>query len=77
MGGAYSIIRNLLSEKKEGILEDALKKLFAASSIPTGGLLMLCAYNSSLLQHLNDRGIYLTAAGISLLYVSINELRKS
>lgn len=55
-------------------LEDVIAKLLAGSAIPTGFYLMACAFNTSLIAKLSDLGLYLAAAGLALLYVSIKEL---
>ena len=57
-------------------LEKVVVKLLAASSIPTGVLLLGCAFNASWIAKLNDLGIYLAAAAVALLFVSLKELIK-
>jgi len=74
-GAAYAFLKNR-SPANSLVLEEVIKKLLAASSIPTGILIILCAFIPSWLPRLNDLGIYLTASGVALLYVSINELSK-
>ena len=47
-----------------------LAQLFSASAIPVGIWLIVCAFQPALVQLLPDIGLYLAAAGLSLLYVS-------
>lgn len=53
-----------------------VSKLLAASSLPTGVLLLASAFDKSLLVHVSDSGIYVAAAGVALLFVGIKELFK-
>jgi hypothetical protein len=57
-------------------LEKVMAKLLAASSIPTGLLILASAFHTEWLSKLSDLGIYLAAAGVALLYVSVKELIK-
>ena len=57
-------------------LEGILGKLLAASAVPTGILLLGCAFNTDWISKFSDLGLYLLAAGVALLYVSIKELLK-
>lgn len=63
--------------KKQSInLEILLPKAIAASSIPTGLLLLVCAFNPGLLQNLAGLNIYIAASGLALLYLSYEVLSK-
>lgn len=75
LGALYCLIRNRSNPAKR-TLEEVLLKLLSASTIPTGLLLLACAFDNSLLKHVSDFGIYVAAAGIALLFVSIKELLK-
>jgi hypothetical protein len=55
-------------------LEGVVGKLLAASAVPTGIVLVGCAFDSSLITKLSDLGLYLLAAAVALLYVSLKEL---
>ena len=57
-------------------LEVVVTKLLAASLIPTGVMLLLCAFDTSLLASVEDVGLYIAAAGIMLLVVAIKTLSK-
>jgi len=57
-------------------LEVVLSKLLSASLIPTGVMLLLCAFDTSLLSSVEDVGLYIAAAGIMLLVVAIRTLSK-
>jgi hypothetical protein len=57
-------------------LEGVVGKLLAASALPTGILLLGCAFNTNWISKLSDLGIYLLAAAVALLYVSLKELLK-
>jgi len=74
-GAAYSVIH-----QKRGAtsisLERVIVSLVSASSIPAGLLLLACAFDNDLISSLHDVGLYLAAAGIALLFVSIKELFK-
>jgi hypothetical protein len=72
LGGVVALIRH----RARPPLEAVLGSLLAASSIPPGLLLLGCGFNSDLIKHLNDLGLYLAAAGVALLYISIKELAK-
>ena len=45
--------------------------MFSGSSIPTGVLLILCAFDSALLTKLSEIGIYLAVIGIALIFISV------
>ena len=57
-------------------LEGVVGKLLAASALPTGILLLGCAFKTDWISRLGDLGIYLLAAAVALLYVSLKELLK-
>ena len=57
-------------------LEAVVSKLLAGSTVPTGLFLLACAFNPALVSRLSEVGLYLAAAAIALLYVSIAELAK-
>jgi len=70
---AVAVLRG--PQKPGGLrLEDVIAKLLAGSSIPTGLYLMACAFDTSLVAMLTELGLYLAAAGLALLYVSVKEL---
>lgn len=55
-------------------LDVLLPKLLAGSAVPTGFFLLICAFEPTLVNKLTDLSLYLAAAGIALLYVSIKEI---
>jgi len=55
-------------------LDKLIAKLLAGSAIPTGLFLIVCAFDTSLISKLTDLSLYLAAAGLALLYVSIKEI---
>jgi hypothetical protein len=57
-------------------LDVVVGKLLSASLIPTGVMLVVCAFNTSLLASIADVGLYVAAAGIALLVVAAKGLRK-
>lgn len=73
VGGIVAVIRYRTSLT----LEAVLASLLAASSVPSAVVLLWCAFDSSQINQLNDLGLYLAAAGVALLYVSVKELVRS
>jgi hypothetical protein len=55
-------------------LDGLLSRVLAGSSIPTGVLLVICAFDNALLVQANEIGLYIAAAGLMLIYLSIQEL---
>jgi hypothetical protein len=72
-GAAYCLIKHRNNPSKR-TLQSVILKLLAASTVPTGFLLLACAFNTSLLQRVSDVGIYVAAAGVTLLFVSVQEM---
>jgi hypothetical protein len=74
-GAIYCLIRHRANPSGR-TLESVVLKLLAASTIPTGILLLACAFDTSLLRHVSDVGIYVAAAGVALLFVGVKEILK-
>jgi hypothetical protein len=55
-------------------LDKLISKLLAGSAIPTGVFLIICAFKTDLMAKLTDLSLYLAAAGLALLYVSVKEI---
>jgi hypothetical protein len=55
-------------------LDKLLSKLLAGSAIPTSIFLVVCAFDTTLITKLSDLSLYLAAAGVALLYVSVKEI---
>jgi len=70
LGAGVALIR----ERGKPDLVDLISKLLAASAIPTSMYLLASAFNPAWVQKLSDVGLYLAAAGLALLYVSLKEL---
>lgn len=75
LGAMYCLFKHRANPSNR-TLEAVVLKLLAASTMPTGMLLLASAFDTSLLMHVSDVGIYVAAAGISLLFVGIKELLK-
>jgi hypothetical protein len=56
---------------KTNHLDDLLMRMLSASAIPTGLLLLLCAFDTTLLQKIEGLNIYIALAGLALIYVSL------
>lgn len=67
------IIKNLVT-KQQNKLEDILVKVFAGSAIPTGILLLFCAFKPALISHLKNLNIHIAVAGLALIYISCSSL---
>jgi hypothetical protein len=76
VGGAAFFLLKHRSNPRGRTLEATLAKLLAASAVPTGIWLLGCAFDASLLAAVQDAGLYMAAAGISLLFVALKELLK-
>ena len=70
----FAVLGVLLALIRRLPLDGVVGKLLAASALPTGLLLLGCAFNTAWIAKLSDLGIYLLAAGVALLYVSVKEL---
>lgn len=55
-------------------LDVLLTRVFAASAIPTGIVLLLCAFEPTLIIRLGGLNIHIAVAGMALLYVSFKSL---
>lgn len=73
---ACAVLGVLIGLWKRASLEGIIGKLLAASALPTGILLLACAFHTGWISKLSDLGIYLLAAAVALLYVSLKELLK-
>lgn len=51
-------------------LDDLIIRALSASMIPTGVLLIACAFDPSLLSSLTGLNIYIAVAGLTLLFVA-------
>ena len=51
-------------------LDKILAKALAGSALPTGIVLLICAFQPELVKELTDLHIHLAAAGLALLYIS-------
>ena len=52
-------------------LENLVVGAFVASAIPTGLILLACAFDPSLLQRMSGLNVHIAIAGLVLLYVSL------
>ncbi len=68
------ILIRLLVKREEVKLEKLLTGAFSGSTIPTGLALLLCAFDPSLIQHLEGLHIYIAVAGLALIFVAIKSL---
>jgi hypothetical protein len=57
-------------------VEVVVTKLLAASLIPTGVVLVVCAFDTSLLARIPSLELYMAAAGITLLVLALKGLLK-
>jgi hypothetical protein len=71
---AVSLARTLWFGHPSLRLESLVSQALAGSSIPPALYLVACAFKPSLLNDIGDAGIYLLAASIALLYISLREL---
>jgi len=55
-------------------LADLVNRSLAASMIPVGITLLVCAFEPGILSQLDGFGIYIAVAGLVLIYISINHL---
>ena len=51
-------------------LDDLIRRALSASAIPTGIILIACAFDPSLLGSLTGLNIYIAIAGMTLLFVA-------
>ncbi len=59
------------AHKQPSDLKDMLGKALAASTIPTGVLLLVCAFTPSLLQNLNELNyFYIAVGGLVMLFLA-------
>lgn len=65
-----TIIVNFIG-KKENRLDDLLVRGLSGSAIPTGIVLLFCAFKPSLIESLQGLNVHIAAAGMVLLFVSI------
>jgi hypothetical protein len=72
LGALYAALR----DGKALTLQTVVVKALTASSLPTGIFLICAAFNPTLGAKLSDLGLYLLAAAIALIYVSLKELFK-
>jgi len=72
--GALTFLVAQLLRRKQPHLEKILVKAFAASTIPTGFLLLVSGFQPNLLTQIADLSLYAAIAGIALLYISFKEL---
>lgn len=75
---AWLVPAHLASRRKVSVrelpLDGLLLRVFAGSSIPTGVLLIICAFDSGVLATANSIGVYIAAAGLTLIYLSVREV---
>ena len=68
---AFCVVFILKKSKKQEIhLDDLFMRTFCASAIPTGILLLACAFYPELLTKLTGLNVHIAVAGLALLYVS-------
>ena len=58
-------------------LDDLLLRMLAASAMPTGFLLLVCAFDPLLISEFDGLNIHIAAAGLALLYISYEALFSS
>ena len=60
--------------KRPNVLHRILGQVFAASAIPTGLVLVACAFDIKLIAQLTGLNVHIAAAGLSLLYLAFIKL---
>jgi hypothetical protein len=58
-------------KKVGGDLQILVQKTLAAAAIPSGFALIICAFETSLIQKIYNAEVYLLVSGIAVLYVSL------
>jgi len=56
-------------------LSDLISLSLTASTMPTGGLLVLCAFDTSLIKEFEGLGVFLAIAGLTLLYSIVSRIK--
>lgn len=70
-------IRSYYFSEYEVDLENLIGNSLASATIPTGLALIMCAFDSSLVNLLQGLHIHLSVAGAALMYVSIRAIAKT
>lgn len=55
-------------------LYDLLVRSLAASTLPTGIVLILCAFELELIDRLEGLNVHIAAAGLALIYIAFNTM---
>lgn len=76
LGFISSEILNLITQKKSH-LEEALGATLTAVKIPSGIAIILVAIDPTLLQYLSNASLYLTLAGLSLIWQAYSAIKDS
>ena len=71
LGGAVWYTSTCLITKITLVLEDLLSKTFSAAALPLGVILIIAAFDNSLLVSLQGFSIHIAVAGLAVLYISI------
>lgn len=73
LAGPAMLLKNRY--KKQPIaLDDVFLGVSAASAIPTGLVLLYCAFNPAVIPTLRGLNVHIAAAGLALLFISIRKL---
>lgn len=75
VGFTFGWFRAHGAQPKKG-LDWIVPKAFAASAIPTGVLLLVCAFKPAVIAQLTGLNIYIAAAGLVLIYISWTTVRE-
>ena len=68
-----AIITNSIRQKPNK-LETILMRVFAGSAIPTGIVLLFCAFKPAIIAQLEGLNVHISVAGLALLYLSFKSL---
>jgi hypothetical protein len=63
-------------KKRKNQLGDLMVVGFGGSTLPTGIVLVWCGFSPSGMSKLVDVGVYVSIAGLALLFVAISQLRE-
>jgi hypothetical protein len=59
------------ARKRHSRLDAVLTRVLAASAIPTGITLLVCAFNPSLIAQLQGLNVHIAVAGMALLFIAV------
>lgn len=76
IGFIYALY-DITKTKREIKLEDLLVGAFGSSTIPTGVVLILSAFDPSVIQKIQGLNVHFAAAGLALLYIAFKSFSPS